>query len=183
MGLTEFTLDDFRADLLQFVKQHRDQLANAPLGLHAVAPAGRLEPGAIFCLRRRGEVDERSAKVAPLDPFYLLYVRDDGSIRHGFASPKTVLSAFQALCLGRNAPIEELCAAFDCETGMGARMDRYTTMIEAAVRSVTGDYGARALSALAGARGGKLANQAAQPRGAEDFELVTWLVVKAEDAA
>ncbi|RSV14248.1 ATP-dependent helicase [Sphingomonas sp. ABOLF] len=185
VGLTEFTLDEFRADLLHHVKQHRDALADAPFGLHAIVPShvegGRLEPGAIFCLQRRGEPDGGSTKVAPLDPFYLLYVRDDGSIRHGFAQPKTVLNAFQALCVGRNAPIEELCAAFDRETEQGARMERYTGLVEAAVRSITGEYGARALGALAALRGGKLANQEAQPKGTEDFELVTWLVVRAEE--
>jgi superfamily II DNA or RNA helicase len=182
VGLTEFTLDDFRADLLHHVKQHRDALAEAPFGLHAIVPAeleaGRLEPGAIFCLRRRGEPDPGSAQVAPLDPFYLVYVRDDGSVRHGFAQPKTVLSAFQALCVGRSAPVEALCDAFDRETDQGARMDRYSDLVGAAVRSVIGDYGARALSALTGVRGGRLADQAAQPANGGDYELVTWLVVR-----
>lgn len=182
VGLTEFTLDDFRADLLHHIKQHRDALAAAPFGIHAVAPAevggGRLDPGAIFCLRRRGALDPRSVQVAPLDPFYLVYVRDDGSVRHGFAQPKTVLSAFQALCVGQSAPVEALCDAFDLETEQGARMDRYSELIMAAVRSVTGDYSARALSALTALRGGKLADQAVQPKGDGDFELVTWLVVR-----
>ena len=182
VALTEFTLDDFRADLLHHVKQHRDRLADAPFGLHAIAPAetagGRLDPGVIFCLRRRGEADQTSMRIAPLDPFYLVYVREDGSVRNGFASPKTVLSAFQALCLGRDAPIEALCDAFDEETECGAEMEQYSAAAEAAVRSITGDYGTRALSALTGVRGGKLADRAAQPKGAEDFELVTWLIVR-----
>ena len=182
LGLTEFTFDDFRADLLQFVKLHRDQLADAPFGLHAVAPAetaaGSLDPGVIFCMRRRGDADEAAARIAPLDPFYLVYLRDDGSVRHGFAAPKSVLSAFQALCIGHSAPIEALCDAFDRDTEQGSRMESYSALIAAAVRSISGDYGARALSALVGARGGKVADAQAQPRAETDFELVTWLIVR-----
>lgn len=181
--LAEFSLEDFRADLLQFARVNEEELRTAPLGINAIAPAevtsGTLDPGAIFCLRRKGDVAKGNEQaVGGLDPFFLVYVRDDGSIRQGFASPKTILDAMRALCLGRNEPFEALCKAFDEETEKGAKMDNYDALALSAVASIKASYATRALGALAAGRGGKLADEGQQPRHEGDFELITWLIVR-----
>jgi superfamily II DNA or RNA helicase len=186
--LAEFSLEDFRADLLQFARAHDEELKAAPIGISAIAPTtidgGKLDSGAIFCLRRKGEVSKGSAQVVGgLDPFFLVYARDDGSIRHGFASPKTILDAMRALCLGRNEPFEALCQAFDVETQKGEAMDSYDTLALAAVESIRGTYAARALGSLAASRGSKLTEAAQQPRHQDDFELITWLIIRPETVA
>tara|TARA_R110000824_G_scaffold24090_1_gene85314 strand:- start:12195 stop:15308 length:3114 start_codon:yes stop_codon:yes gene_type:complete len=186
--LAEFSLEDFRADLLLFARENEEELRTAPIGINAIAPAnvtgGTLDPGVIFCLKRNGiAVKGNEQTVGGLDPFFLAYVRDDGSIRHGFASAKTILDAMRALCLGRNEPFEALCKAFDDETGKGSNMEKYDTIALAAVESIRGTYATRALGALAAGRGGKLANEAAQPRHEDDFELITWLIVRNDGEA
>ncbi len=183
--LAEFSLEDFRADLLQFARENEKELRTAPIGINAIAPAtvagGTLDPGVIFCLKRNGEAAKGSEQtVGGLDPFFLVYVRDDGSIRHGFASPKTILDAMRALCLGRNEPFEALCNAFDAETAKGQHMEAYDKLAIAAVSSIRASYATRALGALAAGRGGKLADESAQPRHEGDFELITWLIVRGE---
>lgn len=186
--LAEFSLEDFRADLLQFARENEEELRTAPIGISAIAPAGveggTLDPGIIFCLKRNGDIAKGSEQtVGGLDPFFLVYVRDDGSIRHGFASPKTILDAMRALCLGRNEPFEALCKAFDAETGKGQNMEAYDKLAIAAVNSIRASYATRALGALAAGRGGKLADESAQPRHEGDFELITWLIVRREGEA
>lgn len=183
--LAEFSLEDFRADLLQFARENEEELRTAPIGISAIAPAhvngGTLDPGVIFCLKRNGEIAKGSEKaVGGLDPFFLVCVRDDGSIRHGFASPKSILDAMRALCLGRSEPFEALCQAFDTETGKGQHMEAYDKLAIAAVNSIRASYATRALGALAAGRGGKLADETAQPRHEGDFELITWLIVRGE---
>jgi hypothetical protein len=181
--LAEFSLEDFRADLLQFSRQHQAELEEAPIGISAIAPSDRhgetFDQGVIFCLRRKGNALAKDQKpVGGLDPFFLVYVRADGSIRHGFASPKTILDAMRSLCLGLTEPVTALCTAFDQETDKGQNMEAYDRMALAAVESIKANYAGRALGALAANRGGKLADAAAQPRSEGDFELITWLVVK-----
>jgi superfamily II DNA or RNA helicase len=181
--LAEFSLEDFRADLLQFARANEEELKAAPIGISAIAPAtiegGKLDPGAIFCLRRKGDPAKGSGQVVGgLDPFFLVYARDDCSIRHGFASPKTILDAMRALCLGRNEPFEALCKAFDEETQKGEAMEQYDRIALAAVESIRGTYATRALGALAASRGAKLAEATQQPRSEDDFELITWLIIK-----
>jgi hypothetical protein len=179
VGLAEFSLDEFRADLLDYARVNLDALKGAPLGLHAVAPAvaetGAFPPGVIFCLKRKGPPAE--SMVNPLEPFYLVHVGDDGAVRHGFASPKTVLTAMAALCAGRSEPIEALCHAFDEETNHGERMERYDTLAAAAVADIARAYATRAASGLAMGRGGKLSDGAAQARPDSEYDLITWLVV------
>lgn len=58
-------------------------------------------------------------------------------------------------------------------------MDGYDALALAAVEAIRSNYAGRALSALAGNRGGKLADAQAQPRSEGDFELITWLIIKA----
>lgn len=183
--LAEFSLEDFRADLLHFSRQNQTELEDAPLGISAIVPregdGATFDPGVIFCLKRNGkQLAEDQKPVGGLDPFFLVYVRADGSIRHGFAAPKTILDAMRALCLGRSEPIAALCEAFDRETDKGQNMESYDALALAAVEAIKSNYAGRALSALAGNRGGKLADAKAQPRSEGDFELITWLIIKPE---
>lgn len=183
--LAEFSLEDFRADLLQFSREHQQALKDAPIGINAIVPnvvgSSNMDPGVIFCLKRRGEVaSETRATVGGLDPFFLVYARTDGSIRQGYTSPKTILDAMRALCVGRTEPFEALCQAFDAETQAGDDMAAYDSMARAAVDSIRGSYAGRALGALAATRGGKIADEHAQPRDESDFELITWLIIRPE---
>lgn len=186
--LAEFSLEDFRADLLHFSRQNQADLEDAPLGISAIVPprgdGTSFDPGVIFCLKRNGkQLAEDQKPVGGLDPFFLVYVRDDGSIRHGFAAPKTILDAMRALCVGRTEPIAALCEAFDRETDKGQNMDGYDGLVLAAVEAIKSNYAGRALSALAANRGGKLADAKAQPRSEGDFELITWLIIRAQGDA
>lgn len=185
VGLAEFTLDEFRADLLAFARTHADALRDAPLGLHAVAPAttatATFDPGVILCLRRLGPAADGA--VNPLEPYYLVHVGDDGAVRHGFGQPKPVLAAMGALCKGRTEPFEALCHAFDAETSHGQDMKRYDALVAAANASIGQGYAARAAAGLAMGRGGRLADGAAQARATSEYELVTWLVVRPGDGS
>lgn len=183
LTLADFALDDFRADLLGFARAHEQALRDAPLGLHAIVPNEiegiAVEPGVIFCLRRRPpERNPEQAKINPLDPYYLVYVRDDGTVRAGFGQPKPILEAWRALSLGQAMPFELLCNAFDDETEQGERMERYDALIATAVASVGATATARTLSALTGARGAKVPDEAAQTRANSEYDLITWLIVR-----
>ena len=89
--LADFALDDFRADLRSFARANEAELLAAPLGLSAIVPnqtkGGAIDPGVIFCFRRRPpERSPDQARINPLDPYYLVHIRDDGSVRLGFGN-------------------------------------------------------------------------------------------------
>ena len=181
VALTEFTLDDFRADLVRFLQANRRTLEETPLGLYAVVPSGSthdaIRPGVIFCLRQKGPSGETQI-VNPLQPYYLVYVWDDGTVRFSFSHPKQILELYRLLCADRTAADQALCALFDHETNDGADMARYTALLEAAVRDVERRFVKRSAAALTGGRAGVIPSRRQQARSTDDFELITWLVIR-----
>ena len=186
--LTEFTLDDFRLELLKYLEANRETLEAAPLGLYSVVPSHPkyqvITPGVIFCLRhvRTGVSSGKSTgpaeSVNPLDPCFLVYVLDDGNVRYGFANPKQVLDIYQLLCSGKGEPYEQLCSLFDGETKNGSEMSKYDNLLEKAIESIALTFRKRVAAGLQGSRGFVVPDQNLQAEASKDFELITWLVIK-----
>ncbi|MBN1877216.1 MAG: ATP-dependent helicase [Anaerolineae bacterium] len=186
VALSAFTLDDFRVELMKFLEANRRLLQDAPLGLYAVVPppldVPQIQPGVIYCLQQKGETSDGTpgdARVNPLQPFFLVYVWDDGTVRFGFAQPKQILDIYRELCLGKTAPYQALCDLFDAGTQNGEDMVYYNTLLDRAVASIEHTFKKRAAAQLVNAgRGGMLMERKQQVTQTTDFTLVTWLVIK-----
>jgi superfamily II DNA or RNA helicase len=181
VALNDFTLDDFRAELARYIESNRQKLKDAPLGLYAVVPARKdttsVSPGVIFCLRQKGDTSGNEA-VNPLQPYFLVYVRDDGEVRYTFTQAKQILDIFRALCVEESRAHEDLCRLFDVETDDGRDMARYTGLLSKAVAAITHTFRKRNVGNLLSGRGGTLVKREKQVNAATDFELMTWLVIK-----
>jgi hypothetical protein len=180
VALNEFTLDDFRMELAKYLESNRALLEGAPFGLYAVAPLDRerttVTPGVIFCLRQEGSAPESEA-VNPLQPYYLVYVRDDGNIRFTFAQPKQILELYRLLCSAATIPYEKLCGLFDQETQNGTDMSKYSVLLRNAITSIVRTFRRRAVGRLLEGRAGTLLPQSQQVTESTGFELITWLVI------
>jgi hypothetical protein len=117
--------------------------------------------------------------VNPLQPYFLVYVRDNGEVRYNFTAPKQVLEIFRAVCQGKSEPYAELCKLFDEETSDGKDMKHYSVLLNSAIRAITSQSDKKNLGNLFNGRGGKLLDDTQLPKTASDFDLVTWLVIKA----
>ncbi|MEI6775949.1 MAG: helicase-related protein [Chloroflexales bacterium] len=180
VSLTEFTLDDFRLELLRYIEANRQVLQDAPMGLYAVVPPDPaspiIQPGTIFCLRQKADA-KGTERINPLQPYFLVYIRDDGVVRFGFAQPKQILDIFRTLCAERTTPYQALCDMFDAQTQDGADMSVYSKLLEQAVAAITGSFRRRMGAQLTAGRGGVLPVQEKQVTQAGDFDLITWLVI------
>lgn len=180
VALNEFTLDDFRVDLSKYIESNRQLLEDAPLGLYGVVPPNPsstvIGPGIIFCLRQKGDTSGNET-INPLQPYFLVYVRQDGEVRFGFAQPKQILEMYRLLCAGKSSPDEDLCSQFDQMTKNGADMALPNEMLERAVRSIASTFKRRAIANLQGSRGARLPERSKQASDTSDFELITWLVI------
>lgn len=196
VSLTDFTLDDFRQDLANFLQRNQQVLEDAPLGLYAVVPAPDgagahhhrtnefsetekdiIKPGVIFCLRQITEAEENEA-VNPLQPYFLVYVRDDGTVRFNYTHSKQVLEIFRLMCDGKTEPYEDLCNIFNNETDNGKEMSKYTELLENSVKAITKSYKERSKAKLTLDRNAVIAPRDKQIEKISDFELITWLVIK-----
>jgi SNF2 family DNA or RNA helicase len=181
VALNEFTLDDFRIELSKYIEANRKLLEDAPLGLYAVVPPHPeqqvISPGVVFCLKQKGEAKSGDT-VNPLQLYYLVYVRDDGTVRFGFAQPKQILEIYRLLCTGKTAAYEQLCQLFDTETNNGADMKLYNRLLIAAVDSIAKTFQKRVAAGLQTSRDFVIPNQQDQAKETTDFDLITWLVIK-----
>ena len=194
--LNEFTLDDFRIDLTNYIESNKQALKDAPYGLHTIVPIPAdpkyhmITKGVVFCLRQKGKTkdDEKrnpqkdkttsNEKINPLQPYFLVYIREDGEIRYTFAQPKQILEMYRLLCTGVNQPYEDLCTLFDKQTDNGKEMTHYNTLLQKAVNAITRTYQKRNINNLLSGRSGKLVKQQDQARNITDFELITWMVIQ-----
>lgn len=181
VALNEFTLDDFRIELSNYIESNRKLLQNAPLGLYAVVPTNPdypiVAPGVIFCLKQKGD-SSANKTVNPLQPYFLVYIREDEEVRFKFAQPKQVLEMYRLLCAKRTVPYEALCNLFDQQTNNGTNMTLYNNLLQRTVDSIIGTYNKRMIGHLQSSRSAVLVDQCQQIKATTDFELITWLVIK-----
>lgn len=185
--LNDLTLDDFLADLLHYIQQNRAGLEAAPLGIHAIVAnptvdspddermPDAIRPGVIFCLRHKTDRKDRTPN--RLWPYFLVHVRDDGTVRYTFQQAQQCLALFRKLAVGRADASAALENAFDQQTDHGRRMEKYERLLALALRNIAGVFRSAELRALTRNRNAVLSNQRDRPVGAEDFELVTWLII------
>ncbi|MDH0202248.1 hypothetical protein N7337_15285, partial [Comamonas aquatica] len=123
---------------------------------------------------------ERDANEAvnPLQPYFLVYIREDGEVRYNFTAPKQVLEIFRAVCQGQTEPHAKLCELFDDETIHGQDMSRYSGLLDKAVAAIAAQFGRKNAGNLFTGRGGKLLVSQSAIKHTTDFDLITWLVIK-----
>jgi hypothetical protein len=183
VSLSEFSLDDFRLELSKYIEANRAILEQAPFGLYTVVPPSteyqQIQPGVIFCLKQKGETSA-SEKVNPVQPYYLVFIRDDGEVRYSFAQTKQVLEVLRHLCLDKREAYSELCGLFDEETQQGRDMKKYDALLSKSVQTITEMFRLRSARNLTTGRDAVLIPESQQPQEPTDFELVTWVVIKSK---
>ncbi|MEX1115317.1 MAG: helicase-related protein [Akkermansiaceae bacterium] len=176
ISITDLGLNDFRMDLLNYVKLH-DDLQQLPNGMHAVVPAAperELVPGAIFALRNRNDgvnINQQNR----LHPYYLVYVTRDGEIHVNHTESKRLLDLARAACKDKDAPIPEAYQPFNKLTKDGRKMDACSALLSTAIRSMIALKEEKDIDSLF--TGGKTSALLNTIQGLEDFELIAFLVV------
>ena len=179
VAMSDFTLDQFIAQLLHYLEKNREELEQTPLGAYAVVDNAK-DAGVIWVLRQRNaDLDKQTQAASPVHPFYLVHVRKDGGIGHGCAGARLTLDLFQELSLGKTEAINELCDRFNGQTDNGRDMAAYNELLNAAIRDISRKHGKTQITGLGllGSGDFKLPKASASPTSVEDFELITWLAV------
>lgn len=177
ISITDLGLNDFRMDLLNYVKEH-DDLDNVPFGMHAVVPAQTelgLQPGVIFVLKNIDDsvnINQQNR----LHPFYLVYIGDDGQIVADHTEVKRLLDLIRASCKGRIEPIRDVCQIFNERTDDGRRMGRYSDLLSQAIRSMIEVKEEKDIDSLFS--GGRTTALTHTIKGLDDFELIAFLVIE-----
>ena len=181
VSITDLGLNDFRMDLLAYLKDYGD-LAGTPKGLHAVVPAQPekgLRPGALFVLRNIN-ADEHLNRGNRLHPHYLIYLDNRGEVIADHTEVKHLLDLIRASCRNRDEPVWEVCRIFNAATRDGADMGQYSHLLTEAIRSMIDVTEERDLDSLFSP--GHTTALVQTIAGLDDFELIAFLAIVDEPA-
>lgn len=171
VSITDLGLNDFRMDLLAYMKDHPD-IEHIPLGIHAVAKGSK--PGVIFVLKNRNtgvNIDSLNR----IHPFYMVYIGLEGKIVCDYLNPKKLLDDMRLLCRGKSQPITEAYTKFNKETNDGRNMSEMSALLSNAINSIIDIKEESDIDSLF--KSGGTSALLSEVKGIDDFELVTFLVV------
>lgn len=177
ISIMDLGLNEFRLDLLEYVKVHND-LDKTPFGLHAVVPANEEMPaGVIYVLKNRSNSVNINNQNR-LHPFYMVYISDEGEVICDHLSPKAMLDKMRYLCKGKKEPFKELCRSFNKETKDGSDMRKLSKLLGGAISSIIEVKEESDIDSFLGGEQVSFIDTAI--KGLDDFELICFLVVKEE---
>ncbi len=184
ISITDLTLNDFRMDLTDYLKNQADKLERMPFGAFAVAQpddliGNEIQPGVIFCLQSES-AKVRTDDAYALNPYFLVYVADSGEILLNFTHAKKILDLLKKLSLGRSNPDEETVRHFNVSTGNATDMSHYQNLLAKAVAAITGKAEEKGVESLFHRGGTALSQESFQ--GIDDFEVVSYLIIMGETA-
>lgn len=175
ISIMDLGLNEFRLDLIAYTKEHPD-MDLTPFGMSAVVAATELvPPGVMYILKNRNNginIDHTNQ----LHPFYMVYLSNDGEVRCNHLSPKRLLDAMRLVCKGKTSPDMALCRQFNKETKDGYKMDFYSGLLQKAVESIITVKEESDIESLFSE--GDTTALESKVKGLDDFELITFLVIK-----
>jgi len=175
ISIMDLGLNEFRLDLLEYIKNHGD-MDTKPKGLHAVVSSSEeLPEGVIFVLKNVNNsvnIDNQNR----IHPFYMVYISMDGDIICDYLNPKQLLDDIRLLCRGKKEPNVDLCHIFNEETNDGKDMYEISNLLRETIHSIIDTKEKSDIDSLFTAGGTSALISVVT--GLDDFELISFLVVK-----
>ena len=181
ISITDLTLNDFRMDLSNYLKENPGSIEQMSPGAFAVTDEDdlmedELKPGVLFCLRSENPKVKTDSAYA-LSPHFLVYVANNGEILLNFSHTKKVLDLWKKMSIGRSNPDNEAVQHFNDITRNVTDMSLYQNLLAKAVAAITGKAEEKGVESLF-QRGGTAITQESF-KGINDFEVVSYLIVLA----
>lgn len=175
ISIMDLGLNEFRLDLLEYIKTHGD-MDTKPKGLHAVVQSSEeLPEGVIFVLKNVNNsvnIDNQNR----IHPFYMVYIGMDGEIICDYLNPKQLLDDIRLLCRGKKEPNVDLCQKFNEETNDGKDMQELSNLLRETIHSIIDTKEESDIDSLFTVGGTSALITVVS--GLDDFELISFLVVK-----
>lgn len=175
ISIMDLGLNEFRLDLLEYMKHHND-VESAPNGMHAVVAQCKDAPaGVVFVLKNINNsvnIDNRNR----IHPFYMVFISEEGEIVCDYLNPKKMLDTLRLLCRGKEEPDITLCKKFNNETGDGRDMAEVSELLSESINSIIDAKEEGDIDSLFKSGGTSALMSAVS--GLDDFELICFLVVK-----
>lgn len=176
ISITDLTFNDFKMDLVNYMKNNKEILEKAPTGTYAIAKSNieEAEKGVIFCLKQVNK-DIKPSEYNTLNPYFLVYVKENGEVLLNFIQSKKILDIYKKVCIGEKELYPALIAEFNRETNNAKDMSKFTNFLEKTVENIVGKEEEKGLDSLFSFDETILNNSV---QNMDDFELISFLVIK-----
>lgn len=171
ISIMDLGLNDFRMDLLAYMKEH-ENIDRIPLGIHAVVKGEK--PGVIFVLKNINKNINLESQNR-IHPFYMIYVGMDGEIYSNHLQPKDTLDIMRHLARGKDLPDKLLCNRFNKATNNGKNMDKISHLLEDAIKSIIDVRNEKDIESFFGSSQTTFLSE--RFSGIDDFELICFIAV------
>lgn len=181
ISITDLTMNDFKMDLLEYMKDNKRKLEKAPMGMYAVSSLEssglneEIRPGVIYSLKQTND-NELSGEYNSLHPYYMIYVYEDGEIEYNYVHTKQILDFYKKLSNGKSEIESELVKIFNKETKYGRNMTKYTDMLDEAINNILGKQEEVSIQSIFSLGESSILDDNNSSK--DDFELVSFLVIK-----
>lgn len=181
ISITDLTMNDFKMDLLEYMKDNKRKLEKAPMGMYAVTSLEssglneEIRPGVIYCLKQTND-NELSEEYNSLHPYYMIYVYEDGEIEYNYVHTKQILDFYKKLSNGKSEIEEDLVKIFNKETRYGRNMTKYTDMLDEAINNILGKQEEVSIQSIFSLGESSILDDNNSSK--DDFELISFLVIK-----
>ena len=161
ISITDLTFNDIKIELMDYMKENKDELEKAPKGIYSITDIPselmeEVEPGVIFLLRQITGTTE-SQERNPLSPYYLVYIGENQQVKLSYIKSKKLLDYYKKLCLGK-------------------KMEKYSSLLVETIENILGKKQEAGVKSLFSKGGTATVKQ--DINGLEEFELVTFLIIK-----
>ena len=176
ISITDLSFNDFKMDLVNYMKNHKELLEKAPTGMYAIAKSNIDEAvrGVIFCLKQINK-NIKPSEYNTLNPYFFVYIKDDGEILLNFIQSKKILDIYKKVCSGQNELYTELIKEFNQETNNAKDMKKFTDFLEKTVENIVGKEEEKGIESLFSFDKTTLSKSV---QNMDDFELISFLVIK-----
>ena len=182
VSLTDFTMDDFRMDLINLMDKYEAIIKETPTGIYSLVRndnekiEDEIKHGVIFCLRRIESYEDEPDK-NPIYPYYLVYVSEDGEVLYSYTNIKKILDIYRSLCSRQSEVIKSLIEEFNKETKNNKKMDKYKELLTIATNDILGKVEEQQTISIFSFGG--LSNLVSGSYiDSEDFELISYLIIR-----
>ncbi len=177
ISITDLTLNDFKMDLMGYLKDNEESLKRSPKGIHSIVLNSQnpdISKGVIFCIKLL--LDKVKSQNYSLEPYYLVYIDENSEVKLGFSNAKTILDIYKSLCMGSDKAIDKAVKLFESETDNYQEMSNYTSKLQVAIKSIMGKKEEDDVESLFGLE--ETSFKSSDELISSEFELISYLVIK-----
>ena len=181
ISITDLTLNDFRMDLTNYLKDNSKLLEKSPTAIHSIVINDNEEfikqfgKGVIYCIKMLDYTDNISADKYSLEPYYLIFVDENNEIKYDFSNAKIILDFMKKVSLNKKEIDTKAIDIFEKETKNYNDMSHYIEGLDKAIENIVGKKEEKGISSLF-SRGGT--NISTQNSSKVEFELISYMVIK-----